>query len=210
MKLAYRDTDSAAPGLPAVVLHGDGTGSIDLAPVARAVAGLKRVVAPFGDYAYTASGMEVAGTCWYRILPGYAGTDPISLTKAVVQVCDLLDDLALGRPALIGCGQGGVVALGAGLLRADEVGPVVCIDAPPAHVQLLPPAVLAGPSHPPVLLVATAASRAAALGELGDHLAAHGIASEAWQWSGEEDGPARDDAMARRIGDWLEEGGGGR
>jgi pimeloyl-ACP methyl ester carboxylesterase len=210
MKLAYRDTDSAAPGLPVVVLHGDGTDSIDLAGVARAVGGLGRVVAPFGDYAYTANGMEVAGTCWYRILPGYAGTDPISLTKAVVQVCDLLDDLALGQPALIGCGQGGVVALGAGLLRADEVGPVVCVDASPAHVELLPAAVLAGPGHPRLLLVATAGSRAAALGELRAHLAAHDIASDTWQWSGEDDGQARDDALARRIGGWLEEGGGGR
>ncbi|HUY67318.1 MAG TPA: alpha/beta hydrolase [Acidimicrobiales bacterium] len=207
MKLAYRDTDSAAPGLPVVVLHGDGTGSIDLTGVARAVDGLGRVVAPFGDYAHTANGMEVAGTCWYRILPGYEGTDPVSLTKAVVQVCDLLDDLALGRPALIGCGQGGVVALGAGLLRADEVGPVVCVDASPAHVELLPPAALAGPG-PRLLLVATAASRAAALGELRAHLAAHRIDSDTWQWSGDAEGQARDDALTRRIGGWLEEGGG--
>ncbi len=74
-----------------------------------------RLVVPFGDYATTPSGMEVGGPCWYRSLPGGAGTDPLTLTRAVVQVSDLLDDAGLDRPVLMGWRQGAAVALGVGL-----------------------------------------------------------------------------------------------
>ncbi len=167
MRLAYRDTAAVEPGSPAVVLHGAGTASADdLTRVALASGAVGRVVAPFGDYAYTANGMEVAGICWYRILPGFAGTDRISLAKAVVQVCDLLDDLDLGPPVLIGWGQGGVVALGSGLLRAAAVESVVCVDVDPVHVELLPASVWADGAPPRVLLAASPLGDGPSLGVL--------------------------------------------
>ena len=104
--------------------------------VVRATGIAGRTVVPFGDYAFYPSGMAIGGLCWYRLLPGFAGTDPISLAKAVVQVCDLLDDLAMPSPVLTGFGQGAVVALGAGSLRPDRVGSVVAIDPHPADVAL--------------------------------------------------------------------------
>ncbi len=211
MKLAYRDTPAAGPGPTVVVLHREGTASsIDgLAEVVRAGGTVGRVVAPVGDYAYTASGMEVAGVCWYRILPGFAGTDPISLAKAVVQVCDLLDDLALEQPAIVGCGQGGVVALGAGLLRAGTVGSVTCVDAVPEHVGSLPAAALAAATRPRVLLGATDPGAGPTLDRLVAQLRGHGIDAVDWLWSEEEEGKDRDEAVARRLGSWLDEGGSG-
>ncbi|HEY7916477.1 MAG TPA: alpha/beta hydrolase [Acidimicrobiales bacterium] len=211
MRLAYRDIAAGSPGPTVVVLHREGTASsIDgLAEVVRASGAVGRVVAPVGDYAYTASGMEVAGVCWYRILPGFAGTDPISLAKAVVQVCDLLDDLALEQPAIIGCGQGGVVALGAGLLRAGTVGSIACVDAIPEHVGLLPAAALAAATRPRVLLGVTDPGAGPTLDGLEAQLRPHGIDAVGWLWSEEEDGKDRDDALARRIGSWLDEGGSG-
>ncbi|HEV3366964.1 MAG TPA: alpha/beta hydrolase, partial [Acidimicrobiales bacterium] len=156
MKLAYRDTPTGAAGPPTVVLHREGQATDDLTALAVASGAVGRVVAPIGDYAYTANGMEVAGICWYRILPGFDGTDRISLTKAVVQVCDLLDDLKLEEPVLIGWGQGGVVARGAGLIWEGATASVVCIDPSPGHVALLPAAAWAHGAPPRLLLVGTA------------------------------------------------------
>ena len=100
--------------VPAVVLHREATPPERDAEVARATGVVGRTVTPFGDYAYYPSGMAIGGICWYRLLPGYAGHRPISLAKAVVQVCDLLDTTAMERPLLAGFGQGAVVALGVG------------------------------------------------------------------------------------------------
>jgi pimeloyl-ACP methyl ester carboxylesterase len=147
LKLTYLDQPApAGSGAPAVVaLHREalvGTSGLhELAELARS-AGAGRVVVPVGNYASYPSGMEIGGTCWYRILPGYAGTDPISLATAVVQLGDLLEDLepswGSGPPVLVGWGQGAVVGLGAALLWPERVASVVCVDAAPAHVALLP------------------------------------------------------------------------
>jgi pimeloyl-ACP methyl ester carboxylesterase len=220
MKLAYMDTPASGPGPPTVVLHREGmapTGELTEVVLASGAAG--RVVAPVGDYAYTASGMEVAGGCWYRVLPGFAGTDPISLTKAVVQVGDLLDDLALEDPALIGWGQGAVVALGAGLLRPGTVGSVVCVDAPLAHLGHLPAAALAQDAYPRLLVAATVVGDGPTTGELRACLGHHRIEATTWRWPGGSDqggdrgdgdkgdgDKERDDALAQRIGSWLEDG----
>jgi pimeloyl-ACP methyl ester carboxylesterase len=188
------------------VLHREGQAvADDLTGVAVASGVVGRVVAPSGDYAYTANGMEVAGVCWYRILPGFTGTDPISLAKAVVQVSDLLDDLDLDRPVLIGWGQGGVVALGSGLLRAGAVASVVCIDVSPAHVALLPAAALANRTPPPLLLAGTVAGGATVLGETQAYLGHHQIEASTWEWFAERDDGDRNGALAQRIGVWLGE-----
>ena len=106
MKLAYRDFPSTSSSVAAVVFHPEGPPSIDRPTrMAQSSGAVGRVVAPFGDYAFYPSGMEVGGICWYRAVPGSTAADPISLTKAVVQATDLLDDLGLDRPALIGWGQ---------------------------------------------------------------------------------------------------------
>jgi pimeloyl-ACP methyl ester carboxylesterase len=205
MKLAYRDTPAGAAGPPTVVLHREGQAPDDLTGVAMASGAVGRVVAPIGDYAYTANGMEVAGICWYRILPGFDGTDRISLTKAVVQVCDLLDDLELEEPVLVGWGQGGVVALGAGLLWAGAAASVVCIDASPGHVALLPAAVWANRAPPRLLLVGTA-DGATMLDETQALLGHHQIEASAWRWSEEPGSEDADPALAHRIGNWLGDG----
>jgi pimeloyl-ACP methyl ester carboxylesterase len=211
VKLAYRDTAAYPSGAPAIVLHREGLPAADdLTGLVSAEGTVGRVVAPFGDYAYTATGMEVAGLCWYRILPGFAGTDRISLAKAVVQVCDLVDDLDLEQPSLIGWGQGGVVALGAGLLRPAGVESVVCIDVPATHVGLLPETVVAHGARPRVLSAATDGADAATAEDLRTCLGHRGIDAVTWQWSGEGDHQDRNDALARRIGEWLEDGRAGR
>jgi pimeloyl-ACP methyl ester carboxylesterase len=208
MKLAYQDIAAAAPGRPVVVLHGEGMTSVDgPTGVARASAGVGRVVAPYGDYAYYPSGMEVGGICWYRVLPGFAGTDPISLAKAVVQVCDLLDDLQLHLPALIGWGQGGVVAVGAGLLRAGQVGSVVSVDAPSGHFELLPARARVAEARPPMLLAATDPTGGPSLDRQQRVLSA---GRAPITWCGPVDGTPddRDKALSIRIGQWLEDGQG--
>ncbi len=206
MKLAYRDLRGETSGTPAIMLHPEGGAAAgDFANVVLA-SGAGRVVAPFGDYAYTANGMEVAGICWYRILPGFAGTDPISLAKAVVQLCDLLDDLDLDRPVLIGWGQGGVVALGAGLLRAGAVGSVVCVDVSPAHIELLPAKALASGDRLRLLLAATEVADGPVLEEMDARLGRHGVHAATWQWAAEGDRAEKDKALAERIGSWLEDG----
>lgn len=167
MRLTYLDHPSppGSAGAPTVVVaHREGlTGAAGLDELVATVrrAGAGRVVAPVGNYAAYPSGMEIGGTCWYRILPGYAGTDPISLATAVVQLGDLLDELAAGRPgaappALVGWGQGALVALGAGLLEPDRVASVACVDAVDGHLPLLPGPCFDRPGHPPVLLLSTA------------------------------------------------------
>jgi pimeloyl-ACP methyl ester carboxylesterase len=211
MKLAYQDAPSAGPGVPAVVLHREGMTSID-GPmgVALASTGVGRVVAPYGHYAYYPSGMEVGGICWYRVLPGFTGTDPISLATAVVQVCDLLDDLDLDRPVLIGWGQGGVAALGAGLLQAGRVGSVVSVDAPAGHVALLPARALDADHPPPLLLAATNPSGEASLHELQTQLGGRGPTPTTWCCSVNGSPEDQDKAVAERIGLWLEESSGSR
>jgi len=207
MKLAYQDIAAAAAGVPAVVLHREGTTSIDgPTGVARASAGVGRVLAPYGDYAFYPSGMEVGGICWYRVLPGFAGTDPISLAKAVVQVGDLLDDLQLDRPVLIGWGQGGVVAVGAGLLRAGQVGSVVSVDAPSGHFELLPARARAAEARPPMLLTATEPSGGPVLDQQRLVLSASGGAPMTWCCPVEGTSDDRDKALSVRIGQWLEGG----
>ncbi|HWD52071.1 MAG TPA: hypothetical protein VG412_06705 [Acidimicrobiales bacterium] len=204
MKLAYRDFPSTSSGTAAVVFHPEGPASIDRpARLAESSGAVGRVVAPFGDYAFYPSGMEVGGICWYRGVPGSTSADPISLTKAVVQATDLLDDLALDRPALIGWGQGAVVALGAGMLRPGRVGTVVCVDAAPAHFELLPPTALAAADAPPVLLAATGPAGEQSVADQQDRLGRHGIVTAGWHWTGDDGDGERDKAVAERIGEWL-------
>lgn len=220
MKLAYLDLPLETPGPPAVVLHQEGVNSTErVAEFAKGCGLFSRVAVPTGEYAFYPSGMSIGGTCWYRILPGFEGTDPISLTTAVVEVADLLADLALDQPVLVGWGQGAVVALGVGLWRGDVVGSVVCVDARTAHISLLPPTVLAGAHPPPVLLVATDASLESELEKQQELLAGHVVASTTWCWRDEATqsvpgtasdealnkapDKALDEALAVRIGKWL-------
>ena len=204
MKLAYRDFPSTSSLAPVVVFHPEGPPSVDRpARMAESTGAVGRVVAPFGDYAFYPSGMEVGGICWYRVVPGSTAADPISLTKAVVQASDLLDDLGLDRPALIGWGQGAVVALGAALLRSHQVGSVVCVDAVAAHLELLPPAALSVGDAPPVLLAATDPAGERTAADQRDRLGGHGIAASVWHWTGDDGDEERDKAVAERIGQWL-------
>jgi len=208
MKLAYRDFPSPSSGPPAVVFHAEGPPSIDRPTrLAESSGAVGRVVAPFGDYAFYPSGMEVGGICWYRTVPGSTSADPISLTKAVVQATDLLDDLGLDRPALIGWGQGGVVALGAGLLRPGRVGSVIGVDMVPAHLELLPPAALATTDAPPVLLMATDPTGEQTAADQQERLGRHGIVASVWHGTGDDQtADERDKAVAERIGQWLTDG----
>ncbi len=205
MKLAYQDRAARSAGTPAVVLHREGTTSID-EPAAAALnrAGVVRVVAPYGDCASYPSGMEAGGICWYRVLPGLAGTDPISLAKALVQVCDLLDDLDLDRPALIGWGQGGVVAVGAGLLRGADVGSVASVDAPAGHLERLPALALAARPRAPILLAATDPSATPTLLEQQRVLGGGDAAVSTWCCSAGGSPAEREKAVAELIGPWLE------
>jgi hypothetical protein len=199
VKLAYLDLDAPGGG-PAVVLHREADTTTEPTVAALRSAGVAgRVVVPFGDYAYYPSGMEVGGVCWYRVLPGFSGTDPISLTTAVVQVCDLLDDLALDDPLVVGTGQGAVVALGAGLVRPDRVGSVVAVDPWPVHVSQLPSAPHEGRPTPPVLL-ASVASGDVVRGEVGRVLADRGIEPARWSWSADDGEVA--EALAGAVARW--------
>jgi pimeloyl-ACP methyl ester carboxylesterase len=206
VKLAYLDLPGE--GVPAVALHREAT--LPTAPVAlvQATGVVGRTVAPIGDYAFYPSGMAIGGLCWYRIMPGFSGTDPISLAKAVVQVVDLLDDLDLERPLLAGFGQGAIVALGTGMLRPDRVGRVVAVDPHAAHVALLPAAVFEVVAPPPILLAASTPDRGAELERTKDVLA--GFARSADSWCAESGGApeAVDAALAEAVRDWLAAGGG--
>ncbi len=156
MNLAYLRLDG--PDLsspPGVVVHGQGGVPVDRMVAAARGAGVDGpVVVPFGNYATTASGMEVGGPCWYRSLPGDAGTDPLTLTRAVVQLADLLADVGLERPVLFGWRQGAAVALGTALLDPAGAAAVIAVDPPSSHLGLLP-AALSVRSAPPAALVTT-------------------------------------------------------
>lgn len=207
MKLAYQDMAAGSPGVPAVVLHREGMTSVDEpVGVARASAGVGRILAPYGDYAVYPSGMEVGGICWYRVMPGFAGTDPISLAKAVVQVCDLLDDVELDRPVLIGWGQGGVVALGAALLRSGQVGSAVSVDAPSGHLALLPAVALAAESPPSMLLATTNSNAGPLLAHQQGLLSFGGRAPSTWCCPVGTTPDDQNTAVAERVGRWLEYG----
>jgi pimeloyl-ACP methyl ester carboxylesterase len=211
MKLAYLDLALDSSGPPALLLHREGiTSTADAVAFAQGSGLFGRAAVPTGEYAFYPSGMSIGGTCWYRMLPGFEGTDPISLTTAVVEVADLLDDLGLDRPVLLGWGQGAVVALAAGVWRSDAVGAVgaagavVCVDPNVRHLELLPAAVLATPSPPPVLLVASGAAPATALEQQEKLLASHNIGVSSWCWSGEGTTEDFDRDLADRIGRWME------
>ena len=207
VKLAYLDRATGSTGDPVVVLHREGVAPLDeAARMADRLPATGRVILPFGDYAYYPSGMEIGGLCWYRVLPGFEGTDPISLTKAVVQVGDLLDDLDLDHPVLTGSGQGGVVALGAGLLARRAGTSVVCVDAPAAHADLLPAALLAPDPDARILLLAGGPDAGGGLGRMRDLLDAHGIHADTWCWSGDGSRDEGDQAMADHAVEWLQEG----
>ncbi len=223
MKLTYRDVpapEAAGRGMPAVVFHGEGETSFGRPlDVVRASRDVGRVLVPFGNYASYPSGMEVGGICWYRLLPGYAGTDPISLATAVVQVCDLLDDQGLSGALLVGFGQGAVVALGAGLLRARRVRAIVCADLHVAHVDLLPGAVWEAGDAPPVLLARAGASTEGdsaadsarerdgagqAVEREQEVLAARGIAASTWSRTGNlADRDVAERALSEGIARWI-------
>jgi pimeloyl-ACP methyl ester carboxylesterase len=209
MKLAYLDLALDSSGPPAVLLHREGIASTAGAIEFAQGSGLfGRAAVPTGEYAFYPSGMSIGGTCWYRMLPGFEGTDPISLTTAVVEVADLLEDLGLDRPVLLGWGQGAVVALATGVWRSDAVGAVVGVDPSLRHLELLPPAVLAAPSPPPILLVASGAAQAPALEQQEKLLASHNIGVTSWCWSGEGTGEEMKEAfdrdLADRIGRWMD------
>jgi pimeloyl-ACP methyl ester carboxylesterase len=204
VKLAYLDL-SLAGAAPAVLLHREGAAATkDAVAFAQGNDLFGRTVVPTGEYAFYPSGMTVGGTCWYRILPGFDGTDPISLTTAVVEVADLLDDLALDRPVLLGWGQGAVVALGAGLWRAELVRAVVCVDAPSAHIELLPAAVLEPARRVPVLLAAAGPEGSGELARQAGRLAGHQVDTTTWCWQGEGTQHDLDQALADQIGRWMD------
>jgi hypothetical protein len=100
--------------------------------------------------------------------------------------------------------QGALVALAAGLLRADAVGSVVCCDTPIAHVRLLPLAVLDVPAAPDLLLAATGVHRESELEEVEKLLASHKITMTTWCWSGEGTQRDLDQAVASRVGRWMD------
>jgi hypothetical protein len=204
MKLAYLDVGLATPGPAVVALHREMVNSAhDAMDFARDSGLFSRAVVPTGLYAYHPSGMEVGGITWYRMLPGFEGSDPISMTTAILLVCDLLDDVAAEQPVLVGWGQGALVALAAGLLRADAVGSVACCDIPIAHVRLLPRAVLDVPAAPTLLLAATSPHRRPELEEVEKLLSSRKIATTTWSWSGEGTQRDLERALASRIGRWM-------
>ena len=200
MNLTYLDLVEGGDGPPAVVLHREASTGADPSVAALRRAGTGRVVVPYGGYAYYPSGMEIGGVCWYRVLPGFEGTDPISLTTAVVQVGDVLDDLDLDRALLAGFGQGAVVAVGTGLLRPDRVGWVVAVDPWPGHLPLLPPACRASGgtgaggegagAGPHVLLAGSSPGAAATVEACAEALGERGTAAATWCSPNETADPA--------------------
>ncbi len=180
MKLSYLVLDGAEPAPACVLVHGQGGVPVEeMAAFARRAALEGPLVVPFGNYATTSSGMEVGGPCWYRSLPGGAGTDPLTLTRAVVQVSDLIADAGLDRPVLVGWRQGAAVALGAALFDRGAMAAVVAVDVPAAHLALLP-AALSAEEGVPVCLATTGADEeaAAGLGVARDELARRGLPAD--------------------------------
>lgn len=159
MNLTYlQKTPETPSGLPALlVLHAEAA-----PPDPQLVARLsgsgegRPVIAPFGDYAFYPSGMEIGGLSWYRV-PGGGPADPITVCRAVLQVCDLIEsavDPSAGETpcTVVGIRQGAVVAVGAGLLRPDLVAAVVAIDLPAPHLTALPPPAWEERARPAFLL----------------------------------------------------------
>jgi pimeloyl-ACP methyl ester carboxylesterase len=108
-------------------------------------------------------------------LPGDAGTDPLTLTRAVVQLADLLADVGLDRPVLVGWRQGATVAIGAALLAPMATGGVVAVDVPSAHLGLLPAALKVAVGAPPVLLAVTGSVEGVDAGSALDELTRRGL-----------------------------------
>lgn len=202
MKLSYLDVPGTPSAPPAVVLHAEGL--MGAAALHERIfwaqrAGAGRVVAPVGNYASYPSGMEIGGTCWYRILPGFAGTDPISLATAAVQVADLLEDpvsTGCAPPLLLGWGQGAVVALGAALLDPQRAAAVACIGAPAAHLELLPRRCWSAGAPPPVLLAAAGPSAEVSVEAQRAVLASHDIGAET-------EAVAEPGALSEMVAEWL-------
>ena len=139
-RLVYRQLDTGGPGPDVLALHAEAQ-RVDVVLSLLGAAGARRVVAPYGDWSITPSGMAQGGLCWYRHQPGVPGADPISLTRAVLQVHDLVVGLGAAAPrALVGFGQGAAVALGVGRLLPDRIDAAACVDLPEDHVAALPPA----------------------------------------------------------------------
>jgi pimeloyl-ACP methyl ester carboxylesterase len=220
VNLAYLDLEGDGEGPPAVVLHREGSTGTEPSVAALRRAGAGRMVAPYGGYAYYPSGMEVGGVCWYRVLPGFSGTDPISLATAVVQVVDVVEDLDLERSLVVGFGQGAVVAVGAGLLRPDRVGWVVGVDPWPGHLALLPPACAASErpgaggadavAGPEVLLAASSPGVADTVAACAAVLADRGADAVTWRPPEEPDDPSERDApaLAGALENWWGSVGG--
>jgi len=202
VKLAYHDVAAGEGRCDVVVLHRDVGTPTEPLDLIRATGRARRLVAPWGDYAVYPSGMEIGGVTWYRLLRASTGTDAISLAKAVVQVADLLDDLAEAcpRPALVGWGQGGVVAAGVGLSFPDKVGSVACVDGPSADVAALPPS--GEGALPPFLVAAADAGATGDVEPIERLLGARGASVATWSFDG--DGAAGD-ALVGRLGTWLDD-----
>lgn len=201
MNLSYLDLPGE--GRPCVVLHREATSPVEDAEILRSTGVVGRTVVPFGDYAFYPSGMAIGGLCWYRLLPGFAGTDPVSLAKAVVQVCDLLDAAAIDGLVLAGFGQGAVVALGAGSIRPDRVSSVVAVDPHPGHLPLLPAATWEVTSAPPVLLAGSGPDGAPALERSLTELAGFGRPATGWCWEGNGGAEAAASELATAVRRWL-------
>ena len=202
MKLAYRVIPAEEAGPGAVLVHGQGGVPIDeLTAFARRCGLGGTLVVPFGDYATTPSGMEVGGLCWYRSLPGDAGTDPLTLTRAVVQLADLLADAGLDRPVLVGWRQGASVAVGAALLAPMATAGVVAVDVPSAHLSLLPAALTVAVGAPPVLLVVTGSTEGVDPGAALDELTGRGLTAVI----GHEPDVARSEAADRENDEVMAE-----
>jgi len=232
MKLAYLTleaprSDGYGSGPSAVLVHGEGGVPVeDMVGFARSAGLDGPIVVAFGNYATTPSGMEVGGLCWYRSLPGDAGTDPLTLTRAVVQLTDLLADVAdtptgsrtpADRPVLVGWRQGATVAIGAGLLAPGSVGAVVAINVLSSHLALLPKSLVASADGPPVLVVADGevedADPATARAELerrgvsasvfGDRQAGSGARPQTADGGGTRAGRENGEGPADAVGDFV-------
>lgn len=207
MKLSYFDLPGSGAGPPAILLHREGaTAPADAVAFAGRPSPFGRTVVPSGLYGYYPSGMSIGGTSWYRILPGFEGTDPISLTTAVVQVCDLLDDLALDDAVLAGWGQGAVVALVAAAQRPGVVQRVVSVDAALAHLKLVPRGAWSPGSGCPVLLVASSQDALNELDPTATLLGERKFVTTTWWWAEAGSRDEFDQALAECIGRWMEHG----
>lgn len=208
MKLAYRVFEPEEAGPAAVLVHGEGRVPVDeLTAFARECGLSGDLVVAFGDYATTSSGMEVGGPCWYRTLPGGAGTDPLTLTRAVVQLADLLADVGLDRPLLVGWRQGATVAVGAALLAPMATAGVVAVDPPSAHLCLLPAALTVAVGAPPVLLAVTGSVEGVDVVAALQELTRRGMTAEVVHGPGVAGSEAadieNDDAIAEEVGRFV-------